>query len=167
MDEHKLSGRGLGLLCSIEQLRLHVYDDKTGRPTDMYVAGATIGYGHLIKNQAEFKRLEDGITQEHAVKLLTEDVAEFERVVNDAIRVGVTQSQFDALVIFAYNIGGSKFATCSAVHMLNDPEYTTQFPGVEDAWKAWNRSGGKVLAGLKNRRECEWKLFTEGVYEAW
>lgn len=33
--------------------------------------------------------------------------------------------------------------------------------------KAWNKSQGKVNAGLTNRRAAEWRIYTSGIYARW
>ncbi|MBS9422768.1 hypothetical protein EAE90_03205 [Photorhabdus caribbeanensis] len=38
---------------------------------------------------------------------------------------------------------------------------------IDDAWKVWNKSQGKVNQGLINRRASELKIFNNGVYEKW
>ena len=51
--------------------------------------------------------------------------------------------------------------------MINDPSAPSTYPSLEDAWKAWNKSQGKVMRGLENRRASEWRIYTEGIYERW
>lgn len=43
-----MSPQAVTLLQGIEKLRLSPYDDQPGKATAVWVAGATIGYGHLI-----------------------------------------------------------------------------------------------------------------------
>jgi lysozyme len=102
--------------------------------------------------------------------LLSADLAEFEDAVNQAIKVKLSQTQFDALVIFAYNIGKGAFLTSSAVKLINDPNDPTvspEFPTLESAWKAFRWDDGVEVPGMINRRQAEWTLFTTGVYQPW
>lgn len=160
------SAKGETLLKDIEKLRLKPYDDQTGKDITGWVEGATIGYGHLISSK-EWKLYKDGITEEQAEQLFEDDLAPYVDTVNEAITVGVSQQQFDAMVLLAYNIGQPGFAASSVARLVNDPAADTPYASLEDAWKAWNKSQGKVNQGLINRRNAEWNIYTKGVYETW
>jgi hypothetical protein len=43
-----LGPEGVALLKAVETLRLKPYDDQTSKDITAWIAGATIGYGHLI-----------------------------------------------------------------------------------------------------------------------
>ena len=159
-----LSVRGRSLLKRLEDTRLRPYDDQTGLAITQWVAGATIGVGHLIK-QSEWPRFSSGITSEEAETLLAQDVAPYEQEVRKSVTRSLSQTEFDALVIFAFNIGRRAFSKSSVVRLLNDPKASTGYPSLESAWKAWNKSQGKVMPGLNNRRAAEWKLFEQGAYQ--
>lgn len=161
----KFSNNGIELLKQLEGCvkigNKHViYDDKTGRPICAGAPmplGATIGYGHLIKPGEDFK---NGITENVATNLLRADIAVAQRVVQKNIMVQLTQNQFDALVIFAYNIGTKNFANSTVVKYINNPNFhSTVYPNLESAWRAWNRTGGAVSKGLIKRRQREIDLF--------
>ena len=158
--------KGLTLLKGVEALYLTPYDDQTGRDITAWVPGATIGYGHLIK-KPEWQTYKDGITETAADTLFKSDLAPFVKLVQSNIKVSLTQNQFDALVILAFNIGAGGFSGSSVVILVNDPQATTKYTDLEAAWKAWNKSQGKVMKGLENRRQCEWKIYSQGVYERW
>ncbi|ETW95549.1 MAG: hypothetical protein ETSY1_30095, partial [Candidatus Entotheonella factor] len=79
----------------------------------------------------------------------------------------VNQHQFDAMVILTYNIGVPNFLSSSALKLINDPNAQTSYSSLESAWKAWNRSQGSVMQGLINRRNAEWKIYSQGIYETW
>jgi len=161
-----VSDKGLNLLKSVEALHLTPYDDQTGADITSWVKGATIGYGHLIKS-GEWATYKDGFTEADADALFEEDLAPFVDVVQSNIKVDLTPNQFDALVILAFNIGIGGFASSSVVTLVNNPAAVTKYPNLEAAWKAWNKSQGKVMKGLDNRRQCEWKIYSQGVYERW
>jgi lysozyme len=61
--------------------------------------------------------------------------------------------QFDALVSFHYNTGAIFRATLTRRHIAGD------FAGAASEFARWNRSGGRVLAGLTRRRAAEAKLY--------
>lgn len=77
--------------------------------------------------------------------------------VNNNVKVPLTQSQFDALVSFTYNIGTGGFQGSSALRLLNQGDYS----GAANAMKLWNKSGGQVVQGLVNRRNDEVALFNK------
>ena len=154
------SDNGLRLLKqlegSVKNNNKHVvYDDKTGSPVKPNMPlprGATIGYGHLIKQGEDFT---NGIDEFRATELLRQDVAVAQRAVQNNIRVNLTQNQYDALVIFAYNIGTNNFANSTVVKCINNHIDRN----LELVWKSWNKSGGIEMPGLINRRNKEWNLF--------
>lgn len=156
----------MDLLKSIEQLRLTPYDDQTGKDISSWIQGATIGYGHLI-SQDEWNTYKDGMTQGQANALFAEDISPFVNVVNSKVKVDLSQNQFDALVILTFNIGIGAFGTSSVLKLVNDPSAETSYPSLEAAWKAWNKSQGKVMQGLVNRRNAEWNIYSNKVYAKW
>jgi GH24 family phage-related lysozyme (muramidase) len=162
----ELSAEGLTLLKSIEELHLTPYDDQTGKDITAWVKGATIGYGHLI-SKGEWPTYKNGILASDADALFQRDLEPFVTTVRDDIHVPLEQRQFDALVILAFNIGRSAFSGSSVRALINDPSAPSTYPSLEAAWKAWNKSQGKVMRGLENRRASEWRIYTEGVYERW
>ena len=161
----KISDNGINILKRFEgRVKIggkHViYDDKTGKPVDSNKGlpkGATIGYGHLIKSGEDFR---DGITERQATEILRSDILTAEFAVKDNITVPLSQNQYDALVSLAYNIGAKNFAGSTVVKYVNDSNYhNTKYPTLESAWKAWNKSGGRKMPGLSNRRHQEFSLF--------
>jgi len=161
-----LSLAALLLLKQIETLRLKPYDDQTAKEISTWKTGATIGYGHLIKN-TEWGIYKQGIQVTAAEMLLKKDLAPFEDAVNSKISVKLAQQQYDALVILAFNIGIHGFETSSVIKLINDSKAQTSYKSLEAAWKAWNKSQGKIMKGLENRRDCEWNIYTHGIYKKW
>ena len=167
----KISEQGILLLKQLEGCvkngNIHIiYDDKNGRAVNINESlprGATIGYGHLIKQGEDFR---NGISEQFATDLLRADVADAERAVQNNITVSLRQNQYDALVILAYNIGAKNFAESSVVKYINNANYkNNKYQTLESAWKAWNKSCGCIMNGLKNRRDKEWKLFSDNYKE--
>lgn len=115
----------------------------------------TIGYGHY---GAEVKANQT-ITEPEAEALLRKDLKVFESAINNCIKVKLTQSQFDACVSLAYNIGTGAFAESDIVKFINSNKFghaCVDFP-------SWRRAGGQILEGLKNRRQKEMELFGLGM----
>ncbi|SPF82136.1 Phage lysin (EC 3.2.1.17)  len=130
-----------------EGLRLKAYLDSVGV--------WTIGYGDtgpdVVKGLV--------ITKEQAEERLRKRLVEFEGCVNRAVKVKLTQNQFDALVSLVYNIGPTNFNSSTLLRKLNAGDYA----GAADQFLVWNkgRVGGKlvVIDGLANRRKAERQLF--------
>ena len=161
-----MSPLAVTLLQAIETLRLKPYDDQTSDEISAWVKGATIGYGHLIAS-GEWSTYKGGVNATQAEDLFKADTAPYERTVGQTISVGVQQYEFDAMVILAFNIGHTGFRESSVARLVNDPSLTTQHTTLEAAWKAWNKSQGKVNRGLVNRRVAEWRIYTSGIYARW
>lgn len=73
--------------------------------------------------------------------------------VKRCVTVPLYQHEFDAYVSLAYNIGVGRFCSSSLVGKLNAGDYE----GACAEIKRWNRQGGRVLPGLTNRREAEYR----------
>lgn len=146
LNNFRYSATGLSLTESFEGLRLEAYQDSVGV--------WTIGYGHT---GPDVSRGID-ITTEQAETLLAADVAWAEAVVNRAVKVPITQPQFDALVDFTFNVGGANFVRSTLLRMVNAGDYS----GAADQFLRWNKAGGKALEGLTRRRAAERQMFLTG-----
>lgn len=145
MANKKISQNGLNLIMQFEGCRLRAYQCSAGV--------WTIGYGHT----AGVKQGQT-ITQAQAEEYLRQDCQKFERYVNNAAYVPITeqlnQNQFDALVSFSYNCGQGNLKT------LCKGRSTAQ---IAAALPKYNKAAGKVLSGLVRRRAAEQKLFNTAV----
>ncbi len=160
------SSNATDLLKGIEELALKPYDDQTGRDITTWVAGATIGYGHLISS-AEWVTYKNGITQTQALALFKKDLAPFEQTVRTSVTAPIAQYEYDALVILAYNIGRTGLSGSSVLKLVNNPAANTAYSSLEQAWKAWNKSQGRHSRGLDNRRNAEWNIYSKNTYARW
>jgi GH24 family phage-related lysozyme (muramidase) len=160
------STKGIDLLKSIEELATKPYDDQTGKEITSWVIGATIGYGKLI-SKAEWSTYKDGITEAEALSLFEDVLSPYVNEVKTLVTACITQYEFDAMVILTYNIGKNGFAGSSVLKLVNDPDAITGYANLEAAWKAWNKSQGKVNTGLTNRRQAEWNIYSKDVYQKW
>jgi GH24 family phage-related lysozyme (muramidase) len=165
----QISQDGVNLLKGIEELSLFPYDDKTSLRLTKWNKHATIGYGHLIR-EFEFDEYKNGITELEAEALFKKDI-DIEVGSLRQMSYNLTQNQFDALLIFSYDIGGQLkggFDKSSARKMLEDcDDDGSNYGNLQDAWKSFNKQGGIILRGLQNRRNAEWNIFANGVYERW
>jgi GH24 family phage-related lysozyme (muramidase) len=169
-----------------------VYDKSDSEKVIMYndsAGHATIGFGHLVHkgkmNGTEKQEFIDGITKARADELFTNDIKRFENLVNLRVKVELSQTQFDALVSFAYNIPSWANPGTDFLTNLNNGDYA----GVPTQLKRWcketkyekskDKNGKfmmdengkiktvavkKVNDGLLKRRKLEGKLFSEGIY---
>lgn len=158
------SSKGVQLLKDYEQLRLKPYDDQTGKDITDYVKGATIGYGYLIKNASEFEKFKNGITASTAESLFRSKFTIYENGVKNFIKVNLTQNEFDALAILCYNIGVGNssrgFGGSTVVKVINGESNAD----LDESWKMWNKTQGKISRGLINRRNSELQVYHKGVY---
>ena len=67
----------------------------------------------------------------------------------------------------AFNLGQGAFSNSSVVKLINDPSTVIGHAALENAWKSWNKSQGKIMKGLVNRRAAEWRIYTSAVYASW
>nr|WP_167855663.1 lysozyme [Hymenobacter fodinae] len=114
----------------------------------------TIGWGHT-------KGVCAGLTCtiEQAEAWLQQDLADAIHTVETGVKVRLTDNQFAALVIFAFNVGVGSFKSSTLLRMLNQGHYN-QVPRQLLRWNK-GRVGGKlvVIPGLTNRRNAEIDLW--------
>lgn len=116
----------------------------------------TIGYGHYGSDV----HAGDTITEAEATELLERDLKVFESAVRSAVKVEITQSQFDALVSLSYNIGTGAFADSDTVKALNEGKVGHAAVDIP----SWRRGMGyQILPGLEKRRQTELEFFAVGV----
>ncbi len=143
----QISKSGIELIKRFEGLRLKAYQDLVGV--------WTIGYGWT--QPVDGKKVGPGmqIVQATADRLLKCGVVQYEQGVNLLVKVKITQSQFDALVSFAYNLGLRSLSTSTLLKKLNAGDKQ----GAADEFGKWVNAGGKRLDGLVVRRAAERELF--------
>jgi lysozyme len=71
----------------------------------------------------------------------------------------ITGNQLVAAGSLAYNIGGSAYCRSTVARRFNAGDRR----GACNAFLAWNRAGGRVVAGLARRREGERTLCLKGL----
>jgi GH24 family phage-related lysozyme (muramidase) len=147
----KVNEQGLALIRRFEGLRTGAYRDAAGV--------WTIGYGHT--SLAGPPRVGRGmrITRKEAASILARDVAGFAEGVASLLRVPLSDSQFSALVSFAYNVGVENFRKSSVLGAVNDGDSCA----VPRRLALWVKAGGKILPGLINRRAAEAALFMQAT----
>ena len=137
----KTSEKGVALIKKFEGCRLQAYKPVA---TEKYW---TIGYGHYGPDVAA----NAVISQMQADAYLRLDLEKFEKKVEKYnTKYMWTQNEFDALVSFAYNIGSIDQLTANGTRSKQQ---------IADKIPAYNKAGGKVLAGLTKRRAAEKEMF--------
>ena len=118
----------------------------------------TVGYGHVIGNGATLAEADNRLfTKEEVDVLLRTDLARFERGVLRYCTVPLTQSQFDALVSWSYNLGLGTLqrSTMRQKILRKDGEAASK------ELLKYDKVGGRPLKGLTRRRQAEYRLFTQ------
>jgi lysozyme len=134
----RTSENGIQAIKGHEGFSAHVYNDNGKQ---------AIGYGHDLQPDESFP---DGITLDEGDTLLRADLANrYEPAVNALIPPDCTQSQFDALVDFCFNLGPASLKKMLAHGWEDVPN---QIP-------RWNHVNGQPNAGLTARRNAEVALF--------
>lgn len=137
-----ISNEGLTLIKQFEGCVLKVYLDPVGIKT--------AGVGHT---GADVNAMAEGtkITQAQADAWLRSDVKKAEANVASFDRIyHWTQNQYDALVSFAFNCGSINQLCANGKRSIAE---------ISAKITAYNKAGGKVLAGLTRRRKAEKAMF--------
>ena len=141
----KTNIQGINLIKSFESCKLTAYKAVS---TEKYY---TIGWGHYGADVTKGMK----ITQAQADALLVKDLEKFEAKVNKyQSKYNFNENQYSALVSFAYNVGNIDGLTANGTRTIAQ---------ISSKFAAYNKSGGKVLAGLTKRRAAEKKLFNTAV----
>ena len=133
-----------------EGVRLKPYKDPIGL--------WTVGVGHLIGDgkslPIEWFRT---FTMDEVNELLKKDLAKFEKGVLRLCPNYLTQSRFDALVSFAFNVGLGNLQSST----LRQKHNRGDILGAAQEFLKWNKAGGRVLRGLTVRRQDESNLYLQ------
>lgn len=168
MAYRRINGNGLAKLKQLEGFVGYAYDDadpstpkKKVQPGDHIAGTLTIGYGATGKVKPG-----DTISEARATQRLISDLAPFEKAVAELVTVELTDNQFAALVIFAYNVGIGAFKGSTLLKLLNKGEYDC-VPKELMKWVKTTVNGKKVPSkGLVNRRSAEVGLWASGEFAA-
>ena len=140
----KVSKDCIKMIKHHEGVRLKPYQDPIGL--------WTVGVGHLIGDgktlPIEWFRT---FTMDEVDELLKKDLQRFERGVLRLCPNFLTQSRFDALVSFAFNVGLGNLQASTLRRKHNRSDVF----GAAQEFLKWNKAGGKILRGLTRRRESE------------
>lgn len=147
----QLSKQGLNFLANQEGFRSQAYICPAGK--------LTIGFGHIVTPQEKAK-FANGITRVEAQQLLEGDIQRYVVAVNKLITHPLSQSQFDALVSFTYNVGITALTGSTLRRRLNEGKVAE----AANEFGKWVNGDGKRLPGLVKRRFLEKQMYEKGVY---
>lgn len=130
-------------------------DDMGGTPRIEH----SIGYGHQIKPGEEWM-MTATLTKAQAGQIFNQDLERFETAINKQIKVPIQQNQFDALLMFTYNLGEGKLSKLSP--LINAGRDSTEVASrmlQYVYWKGNPKGGDKPFEPLVRRRKYEADLF--------
>jgi len=108
----------------------------------------TIGFGTTTG-----VKMGDTIDPVKALQRKIVDISKFEGALKQCVTAPLAQQEYDSYLSLAYNIGPTAFCNSTLVKKLNSQDYA----GACKEILRWNRAGGKVVQGLSNRREAEYR----------
>ena len=151
MNKHitTVSEEAIKQLIVFEGLKLKPYRDSANVPT--------IGIGTIrYPTGGRVTMFDHPITEFEAKMFMKHDLRTFESGV-DALTVDtITQNQFDALVLFAYNVGLGALKGSTLLKKVNkNPNDVT----IVEEFTKWIFADGKKVKGLLTRRNVEAKIY--------
>jgi lysozyme len=152
----KISEKGIDLLIRLEGEVLEAYYCEAGV--------LTIGVGHTGSD------IEEGmvITKKQSRALLKKDLRKFEKAVNNEFPKGIRQNEFDAFVIFAFNIGVYGFKSSTALKRAKGKGNKYDVVEAIKRWKYVTVNGQKKVShGLVKRRNAESCVYLSANYTRW
>ena len=119
----------------------------------------TIGYGNTRYENGDEVAMDDcSIDRERAEEILIHFVKEVSAQVHGVVKNELKPNQMAALISFTYNVGIGNLKRSTLLKLINKgPENQN----IQTEFKRWNKSNGKVLAGLTARRKEEADLWSE------
>jgi len=151
--EMHLSPDGYSLLQKLEGFSPELYSLNDG--------GFTIGFGFFV-SYSEGAKWKKGITWEEAEQMIRQKMPAYEDQVKEYINIPLTQNEFDALTMLAYNLGGFSKATS----IINDINNQVGFDKIQSDWKRFVHSKAPgVTKGLMNRRRDELEVRSISEYQ--
>ena len=140
----------VALVSPWEGLFLHPYRDAVGVKTVCYGATAADGVD-----------LNRSYTKQECQDMLARDLPKYDLQVQHCLTpaayTAMPPHRHAAVVSFTYNLGGGALCKSAVAKNLN----RGNIQAACDAMLAYNRAGGRVLAGLTNRRKAERALCLE------
>lgn len=100
------------------------------------------------------------VSEAEGERMFLKELSIYEDAIERLVTVPLSQSQFDALVSFVYNVGIGAFSRSTLLSQLNKGHYDS-IPGQLNRWVKATVNGKKVtLKGLVRRRHKEGELWS-------
>ncbi|WP_159728410.1 lysozyme [Methylosinus sp. Ce-a6] len=142
----RMSADGRAKLIKREGFKTRAYRDSVGV--------WTIGVGHTSAAGAPVVTPGLVVSKADVDAILSRDLGQYERAVNEAVRTPLSQGQFDALTSLCFNIGVGAFEKSSVVKRLNAYDYA----GAADAFLLWNKP--KEIIGRRRGERAQFLAAT-------
>ncbi|MGH6951198.1 MAG: lysozyme, partial [Vitreimonas sp.] len=143
---YAISAEGLALIQH--------YEGFCAEPAPLPGGAWVVGHGHVRLGEAG-----PLLGRAEAAQILAFDLAPVERLVNALVPKPLTQSQFDALVSFAFSVGVEAFAGSQVLRRVNSGDFVAAACAM-DAWRKADVGGEyEVVEALVRRRAAEKALF--------
>lgn len=142
-----ISDEGAQIIREFEGYSPFIYKDAVGLPT--------VGFGHLLRPGEKIK---EPLMGPEAEMLLRADFKPVERGINKLVRVSLSQSRFDAMGSFTFNLGIGALQGSTLLRYVN----LERHDDVPAQFRRWVFAGQppKKLGGLVTRREAEAGLYS-------
>lgn len=148
-----ISENGIKFLIKFEGFENKIHYDVCGF--------STIGIGHVLTKSEhssgkilinnDFIQYRNGLSKQHIMDLLKQDLVIFEEVIREDVKFYLTQNMFDALVSFSFSIGVTAFKNSTVLKLLNEGDYHE----VLKQLRRWIYSNGKIVNRLISKRKAE------------
>jgi len=157
LNTNSANTKGYIEICSYEALSNKIYLDSGGV--------RTIGIGMTTSEIADLYHWpwDREISTYDCVKLFVKACQKYEAAINNALKVNVTQNQFNALLSITYNIGIGGMKGSTFMKRINNGDTPQR---VVEAMSWWDTDNGKVIKGLQNRRKAEGLIYLNGNYQS-
>lgn len=133
---------------------IQTYEGFCAEPTRLPDGTWLVGYSHVRVGAPG-----EPVNENEAAELLALDVAAYEKLVNARVSQPLNQSQFDALVSFAFSVGAEAFEQSQVLRRVNAGDLVAAACAI-DAWRKADVGGETVIIdGLVRRRAAEKALF--------
>lgn len=121
-----------------------------------------IGFGSTIDLQGNpITKDTLPITRQQGLDMLSNNVRHLLVEMASVLKVRLTIGEWSAIGSLTYNIGLGNFDGSTLLKLLNDKDYE----GAAKQILLWDHAGGKVVAGLVQRRQKEEAKFEAGIEE--
>lgn len=143
----------VGLVLSASGTAVIMHDEGTVNTVYLDpVKIATVCTGHVTTEAVGTRK-----TDEECAELLQVDTNIAQAAVRSAVKVPITQGQYDRLVSFTFNVGTGAFKSSTLLRKLNAGECRA----AADQFLVWVKAKGRTLPGLVARRQRDRDAFIQ------